>query len=430
MKEPAICSFRPSQNWSLRSKTHTTSLLRWLFFGIVFSQPAAGFALFPEFHGITEERRISVENPDRINSEYSSDYLTFLKPFNWERKFWRHPNAFDLSTGSLSGEEFQIRDRLKLHQDLIPDKLQFRFTYFAERDFEIDQTHQILELIYRFTPQWGISAYGETSFFKAEDDVGGALVFQPNKDSEHRLFHTWIDYSRNKRNREPDYFKDKPANFGAVGRHFHGDWFFQYALTYLPPFQWVFPDDSKLYESQSWKAQFEVQQQLTEISYWGLEIQADENFESEGPINSGTLTPKSLRRKRVLSRTEYQQGLGKYHIRFGSAYFYRDYKINNGRVLFRDVLPFAALGLPDRRYNQWIWQNEIGLETTFHQGEQTQPILAAPPQGDKVEMRFNWLTSFDFRDQGELVLVLTADIDEFGSGRTWEGGNAQFRFWF
>lgn len=434
MKALLICSFKPLLRWnwlikSVRVFSHPIKILVYLSCGLgALSSQAT--VLFPEFKSVLSSQADTVSVPTQINSEYSSDYLTYSKPFSWEKKFWSQANAFDLSTGSLSGEEFQVQDRLKLHQWLIEDKLQFRFTYFSQQDYETNQNHKILELVYKLHPLFAVSASGDVSFFKAEDDVSLAFLFQPNDKSEHRLFYSWIDYDRNKRNKEPDRFEQAPTKYGVVGRHFTGPWFFKYAFTYSPELIWNFPTNLRQYESQNYLASVHTQYEWDDETYLGIEILTDELFESESPLPTGTLTSKTIRRKRWMQRTEFTHLIDSYKLRWGLATYYREYKVNSDKLMFRDVLPYVGFILKPRPSENFTWDNELGLETTYHRGTQTAIIFADTPNDHRYEYRFNWRTTFDFKDQGELALIFTADLDEFGTGRTWEGGNAQFRFWF
>ena len=445
MKAQAICSFRPSLRWNLpikhqlrtlpaRRKTFVGFLSAPLFaLGVIITlagnAPANAFSLFPEFRGASEDSADAVESPDKINSEYSSDYLTFLKPFSWEKNFWANPNAFDLSTGSLSGEEFQIQDRLKLHQWILEGKLQFRFTYFAERDYEIDQDHKILELVYKPHPFWGLSLSGETSLYKAEDDLGVGLLFTPNEKSEHRLFYSWTDFSRNDRNTEPDRFLKEPVRYGTVGRHFEGPFFVSYAFTNAPQLKWDFPTDQREYVASDWLTEFEMQYDFESGQSFAIDVTFDESSELEAPTAGAPLIPKTVRRKRALARTETSLWWQAYRLRAGVAYFYRDYEINQDRVLFRDTLPYFGFGLKPKNFEQLVWQNELSVEATHFNPADSAKIVANAEK-ETGEYRLNWRTGFDFKKQGELALLLTFDLDEFGTGRTWEGGNAQFRFWF
>lgn len=401
-----------------------------LFLIATFSPAAFATYLFPEFQGLHRSQAEQLIGPDKINSEYSSDYLTFSKPFDWEREFWSHKNSFDLSTGSLSGEEFFIQDRLKIHQWLIEDKLQFRFTYFAERDFEVDQDHKVLELVYKLSPLLGVSVYGGTSLYKAEDDLGLALLYQPNRNSEHRLFHSWIDYDRNERNKQNDRFAESPTNFGLIGRQFEGNWFFKYGFNHAQKSIWDFPTNLRRFETQNYGAQAHIQYTWGDHYWLGAEVFHDDTYESESPLPTGSLTEKVVRRKRWMSRNEFTHRAGPYKLRWGLAYYYRDYRINKDRVLFRDLLPYWAIEFKAIKEQNFDWVNEVGLESTFHRGTQTANVLADAPKNYRQEYRLNWNNRFEFGTQAELALILTFDLDEFGSGRTWEGGNAQFRLLF
>lgn len=190
---------------------------------------AHAFDLFPEFQVLTEDEQSALDDTVAIDSEYQGDVTSYILPLHWESQFFRTQNPYQLAFGSLSNKLFLQHSRLSLQRSL-NDSLDFRFTYLLQRDQDIDQSHAYIELIKWLDRRFGVSAYGEPSHFKRENDVGVALLFRPGGRGlldpigghEIRVFHTWVDFTRNKHNNLPDFFREgrDPKVMGLVGRCF------------------------------------------------------------------------------------------------------------------------------------------------------------------------------------------------------------------
>jgi hypothetical protein len=176
--------------------------------------PALAWESLPEFQSLTEAEQEKFESPLDLETEYFSDVLAYQKPMSWEYLWLTHEQALDISVGSVSAQEFMMDNRLKIQPWLL-DELQFRFTHFEERSLERDSVHNMMELIY--WPQWwpgwvfkkmGIAFYGEPSLNKRENDTGVALFFKPHDRHEIRIFETYVDVTRLKRNNRSDTFAE------------------------------------------------------------------------------------------------------------------------------------------------------------------------------------------------------------------------------
>lgn len=202
----------------MRNRTEK-ALLHVLTAALLAASEAKAFDIFPEFHSLTEIEASGLDNSAIIDSEYQSDAITYMRPSPWDAEFHAAPMAYDLTFGSFNNTHFLHYDRLKLRKSLL-DTLEFRFTYFKERDFDTDQTHAILELVKRLTPAFSVSVYRQPSHFKRENDIGIALLVHLSETHEFRFFNTWVDFTRPEHNDRTDTFitGNEPIVIGFTDR--------------------------------------------------------------------------------------------------------------------------------------------------------------------------------------------------------------------
>lgn len=419
MKAPATCSFKPLLSKSFRGLNT-----------LVFA-----FVVFPEFQSFETRAGQGVGWPSQINSEYSSDVLTYQKPFNWESDFFSKKRAFDVSTGSLSSKEFFVSDRLRIHHELTQD-FEFRFTYFRQGDWELDQGGQFVELIYWISQRLGLSTYGQVFRAKANNDVGLALLYKTDEQSESRAYFTSIDFSRNERNSEPDRFTEKPVKYGFVSRHFLDAGFLQVWAHNEPrsklndPAQGNDSAQSNLMLSNlGWQAGLFWSPDQTRLWLPRIDVVYDRLNQTES--NQEQVKRVQFDQRRLQARLEWEHWFGPHRVRPGLAYFYREYSYSGASTFFRDELPYVWFLFKRSQRTEYTLDQELGLELTRSRGQFALEMTTDRPlERDRLETRLNYRSQFSLGDRGDLAVLLTFDLDEFGSGSTWEGGNVQFRAFF
>lgn len=399
---------------------------------------AAGWESLPEFVNLTEEEQASLDRPSLLGAEYESDLLTFTKRWDWEYALLSSANALELSWGSISPTEFLIDDRLKVRAPL-NDFLEFRFTYLNERNFERENFHTVTELIFRPMRKLGVSLYGDPSFRKRKNDVGLALLFNPTERHEIRLFNTWVDVTRIKRNDQPDTFirPNIPYARGVVGRIWSDPEkkqreFLEYAIRYEPKTKWLFPDEGYLYEYWKWFASLYGSNPLAQPIFnthlrLNLRIQVDRKFESRTPESGSMVEAQGRRTDRalILFRTVFSDATVDPSLEVvpGLEYAYRKWIARTAVATYHDFLPHIWLRLPRSGF-------EFGYEFTSHQTSGPRGFLARNDFDDKLQHRFNLGYEIGFSEKASLRLLATFDLDEFGTNDTWEGGSSQFQLRF
>ncbi len=445
--------------------------LCWLFgtlFILLSGERSWGFDRFPEFHALQEDEALRFDRSILIDSEYQSDVLTYIAPLAWDADFFAQARAFDLTFGSLSNRHFLEQQRLRIDQPLT-DSLSFRFTYFQQRDLEIDQRHAVIELVQQLIPKFAISVYGEPSHYKRENDFGVALLYRPSVDHEIRVFHTWVDFTRGEHNDRPDSFVkgSEPRSFGIVGRCYdclgpgreegsaiNGEpngtkrdrTYVEYFARRETPVLWHFPIEGTEYTYDLWSAGLSARwapQELARV-FINARLQHSKKFESEAPLSNASSTQRaSLVRDvtEVIVSSEFPSGESRFRLEPGVAWVHRTWRGDQEQLLdHRNLLPFIWLRTEAfQRAGSLRDQVELGYETTFFSSQNSPgsatsplPLAAIGLKPWSVEHRLNCRYIFALGERASLSITATADIDvAFGSeGGLFEGGQGQFRLVF
>lgn len=391
------------------------------------------FESFPEFQSLNPS--LEMGGPENFNSEYSSDALAFTKPYDWQYQWISHSKAFDLSVGSLSATRFLMNNRLKVYEKLT-EKLEFRFSYMDLANYEDESQHAILEFVYWPWQSLGLSFYGGPSTRKSEDDIGAALLVAFDPHHVVRVFFTAVDFSRNERNTKSDRFEDSPYSVGFVGRAWSPfasgrSNFVQYYFRYEGETRWRFPDENKELFYYRRRAGLALRQRVLMPSYVHLDLEWDRRKESYIDLNGNALTdPKGWKRDQIQTLAQWEQTVSSHGKWIGGVK-----RVDRmwtlpflGTLRQVDWLPHLWWEWPfERSWGQDSWS--LGYEATQHR---TKGDTEYGPAHDKSqwEQRANLVYEFGFKEKASLRLLFSFDLDRFGTGETWEGGNGQFSMWF
>lgn len=413
-----------------------------LFFCAFFFLPTFTFAFEwnPEFESLSEKEQEDLDHPERINGEYQSDLVSYEKPWNWHYRWIANPRVLDTSIGSISPSEFRLDQRLKLSSQLA-DPLGVRVFYRDDRTYEHTSQHFLFDLIFWPWPSLGVSAFFEPSFDKREDDVGFALLLKPEDRHEIRVFYTYVDFTRPKRSNRPDRFikPSLPRTFGFVGRLWSdptsdpdGE-FIEYAFRKETKTRWNFPVEQ--YEYDYWKAagSFAFRKKLDLDFYLNGKFQFDTKLETRFPTSSSSsISSEGVKTQRALTWLIADfKGLGPFEnwdISPGIVLSRRHWNTNAGQIRQWDITPHSWFFIPAFGHEPQQDRFGVGVDFTWHQA--VQDSLAQASLGKKWEGRLNLAYEFRFKNQGVLRLLAGADLDEFGTSKTWEGGCGQLEFLF
>lgn len=388
----------------------------------------------PEFQSLTEEEQAIFEAPTDLGAEYQSDVMTYTKWARWEHTWLSHPHALDANIGSTGTRHFLIDDRLKVNESL-SEHVEFRFTYLEERNRERDSTHHILELVFWPWKLLGISLYGEPTLYKRNDDTGIALLARPSEHHEIRIFNTFVDVTRLRRNDRNDTYviPDLPYSRGLVGRWWSAssEEFFEYAARQETKTRWLFPDDGYEYRYWKWFASFFGRVEAAHELFLNGRFQVDRKFESRDPGEAWVTT-----RLFIIAQSEWL-GIGpwkRWDLLFGLNYAARLWDTSLGLVRYRDFLPHLWLKLPTFGEEPFEDHFLIGFDSGWHR-ETGEPTLISPSDPSSLhdgsmDYRLNLEYEFNFGEKGKLRLIASGDLDKMFTRESWEGGSGQFQLLF
>ncbi|MGE4130426.1 MAG: hypothetical protein AB7F86_02245 [Bdellovibrionales bacterium] len=383
---------------------------------LAFAFPSSGHRFV-----LTESSQIRLDTADSWNSEVSSDFIQYQRPLVMEGVYLQQPQIYDLSVGSLSGQQFLFYQRLKMEKNLL-DALKFKIDWRWERDYEMDRQTLPIELEARLTPEFSIGAFSELSYHKAEDDVGVAFYWRPTAQWEQQASVEFGDFQRNERNVQPDRWSRAPVAYVLSSLHRPGQEstpdFDRLEVFYQP----------KTVRSQSGSPQTTLALQSVSVATLrsvarflslGGRVYAEEAY-SEDHSNS-----LIRRRQRILAQAQSGFTTGRYRLEPGVNYFYRESRTNHETDIRRELLPSLNFYLPDQTRSWGFLKWQITYDVNFYDQDSTRYY-----DQRKIEHRLGVKSGFQFRHGGELTLLMGFDVDQFGTSRTWEGGAGQFQVSF
>ena len=400
------------------------------------------FESMPEFQSLTEADFPLFEGPNRLTPEYQSDILSYLKPDSYEYEWLTHRLAVDGTAGSTGAKHFMIDHRAKIRADFTQD-LEFRFTYTDEGNQEREGTHHIFELIGWPTSFLGLSVYGEATLYKREDDTGLAIIARPQANHEIRVFNTFVDVARLKRNDRPDTFDSNhlPYARGLVGRWWRPPStdselpgrrdFLEYSFRYEPKAIWVFPVEKLDYTYWKIFASLWARRQMSEHWSLGIRAQWDRKFEGKIPRPGGTIAAEGWTTDRTFVRTEavVRDPLDfASELESGILFAKRNWKTGDGHAQYLDWLPYATLMIPMFQRGQDHDRLGVGYDLTWHRSEGAIAMFyGAEERQNTLQNRLNITYDFKFKKNLALRALISGDIDELGTRHSWEGGNVLLR---
>lgn len=365
------------------------------------------FYLSPPARGFEGVNSIEVTTSTRYDSEVESDYLTYRRiPCHFQSALRRSNNFFCASAGSLGSKRFLTDVDFTFAHDFT-DHFTFRFHGFQKQDFSTDSSGQVAELFYRMNSSQSLGIHGQFDSFKAEDDIGMSYNFHfPTTWA--RLELNAYDYSRNRRNEEEDRFKEEPYSVTATVLKEHADQVYYLNVHIEPEFRWEDPAQAlTVKRSRHWVEAF------VNGPYGFYFVQSRQNLTH---VNQGYEDEKLLR---LHGEKQVGQVLG------GLRGVRRSWKTGDGRLVHYDLLPFVWY-----RPHQLLRNFEFGYEFTWHRSYGHDELRSQSDDSSTLEHRLNMAWDVLRSESGYFRLLFTFDLDQFGSGETWEGGSGQLAFTF
>lgn len=398
---------------------------------------AVGFDAVPEYRHGRRDLPIQ-ETIDKIDAEYSSDFLQYqlLKPQDQLmpasssteslRRWLTGHDVYQFSVGSLSNKNFLVEQRLRLTRPLA-GPVEFRLTWFEESDWDENQKDFYWELRHQWHQPWKFFLFGNVAYEKSENDVGFGAEVGANGRSLWRASLMLPDFQRNQRSSDGTKWHRPPQVWSVTGHHLTKDDHVRYYARYEPPSILLNHTDDAQNEFEKMTLGLAARQSLN-AHVWHYQI----HFDTKKELNRGISNPDP--------QTEYQSqrtwltihrsfDLYERFLSAGLAAHYRVFNKNSLRASFQDLVPNLWIYSHAHEHSDWSHQYAAGVDATFHALKNPDQLLSDNDR-QSLEGRLNFKYIFNFENRGSLSFLLSADIDEMGSSRTWEGGAAQMDLLF
>jgi hypothetical protein len=355
----------------------------------------------------------------KIDAEYTSDILTYSFSPEEEVNFQQSDKKLIMSLGSLSRREFMKDARLKIKHAL-SEKLDFKYNYVEQKDFENTQNHSVIELVYKPFQKFHASIFADLDFAKVNNNVGFSFSYLPQLNHEIKFFLNMVQYDRNKRNHKDDRFEKKPYTFGFVGRYHRPKYgltkYFEYGFLNETNTEWVFPTEDARFNYRRWMGTLRFLNPLSEKETLAIFLQSDHRSDQAEIISTSNPT-SSLDLKRNQLQVNYRNNsFENFDWEAGSYIVRRDVALLDVEKKMLDVVPYAIVHFNRDLDASGYWS--FGYDVDINQ---TKIYEADSTDKTKLNHRGNIYWTARFRGNAYLKLAATLDVDDI----SWEGGNGQ-----
>jgi hypothetical protein len=416
---------------------------------------AEAFETDPEFRSLSESESFLIDQPARLDSESTSDLMTYWLPADWiSRTLWfagetqESRSFYQNSTGSLSGNFFYINERARIEAPL-PRFGLFRAHLLKDRDMERDETRVLPEIFWQLGSWLWLSSYAEMSKSKRENDLGVALTGQwaspPERTlTEVRLSITWVDFVRGERSDRPERFRPgrEPQVWTALARH-RREWAaLETGLRLERATELENPESLQLFWFERRLAWLIATGQIQGDTGWSWSLRAQWDRQRRQLDNLATAQTSGGWRERL----QILASLGRaaefwqepFAFEFWAGSFDREWRMSDTPV------PLSTAEAERRVYGQsavhlaaqlrWlgreIWRPEAGLEGALFRDRGDARLGPSDRREQATELRLNLRSNWVWSADTELGFALTFDIDRFGQAAMFEGGQGRFHLSF
>ncbi len=385
------------------------------------------WAHFPEYGHYSRSEQNEILRPRLLDSEYQSDKLTFMNPISFYGDWLSQDQVFQYSAGSLGPSRFLSQGRFKFKKE-IADHMYFQLSYFENGNFEENRQNLVFEFSYDILSWFNLSIYGQPATLKKDDTVGLATTINFDQSSL-RLFYTWVHLTHNKRSEDQDEYLKSPASYGLVWRFLKEDHSFtEFFIRHDQKLEQFFTQNSRLYGFENTVLGLTQRKLLSQRGHhlqWQLDLR--EAFESDNTFTDNGIERWDLKSLSLLVQYENKDLLIDW---FGIKKVYNHWSSVSGDVIQNDILPHAWMTVIQSPKESWASDFKLGYEMTWHRGRGDPLLRGGRDPEEEFEHRANLRYDLRFSKTSNLYILLTFDIDRFGTGETWEGGGMQFTSYF
>lgn len=376
---------------------------------MAFSALGSEFYHSPNFRGFNDIENFKTTTSKYYDSETESDILTY-SPINCgrQRLLSQATDFFCTSNGSLGSKRFLTDSYFILTEPLLPKTL-FRLHWVQNQDFSEDTQALAPELLFSLSDKNSIGVHGQVDSQKSKDDVGISYNLSLD-DFWMRTEVTAIDFSRNERNENSDRFSQNPFTASLMTLKKVGDDLYSLNFHIEPQFVWKESNGKTVSRTRSWTAlTLSKDKSIYTLDYVRSFLEINADFEDH-----------------TLLRGHWQMGLEQWTP--GLRLVQKTWSEPNGTLIQYDALPFVWY-----RPMETLKAFDFGYEFTIHHSQDRRTSVVYGNK-TKIENRGNvaW-TAIETKTatkKANLKFLFTFDLDQLGSGETWEGGNGQFTLFF
>lgn len=358
------------------------------------------------------------------DSEAESDRLAYTKPLQWNNRWLRARNAFDLSAGSLSSYHLLTDTRLRMETDFSP-AWRFRAVHVSYEDREEKSEHLSLSVLRVLSPTLAVGLTGETRYTKSDSDMGVTAEGRV-ADLQWRVVATAVDVPRGRHSEGDDRFERRPFAFAARASWLPEalpDAFGTAVVQLVTPSVRTGSVDGVSFRLEERSVRLLVQGVVPVGNGASLEghleglraVTAEENCDE---CAAGRFEAERVRWIGDLGGRLESETTG---FQVGGRWAHRFVGRQGQHAWVDDLLPFG-----------WAWWRDaqqkvsLGGETTRHH-ERGDARPGWDPAGTRWEGRLNLRYEYRWGADTEITALASFDLDDVGRQGTFEGGNVQFR---
>lgn len=392
---------------------------------------AFAFELWPELQFFDTREADEIERPSRFDGPFYSDMRSFQRRLENEAAWWSEDNVYYGSVGSLDAFRFMTEERLRVRHKF-SERTRVGVLFVNQRDFYFSSRNLLLELSRRVGERMTFSLYGNFRSEKNDLDVGGTLAYRLSDESTITAGYFLPDFSYNKRNRESGKFDVAPVTYFVSHKMQTVSSRTETFYRYEPALNWrLIPEDQRYFFSKQILG-FRHFRRSQDGSINTFQADIEDKFELKSLLSDFS-DNEYWRMQRAKLEYARLPGGGSNWVpyRFGLRAISTRWETNDrSKVEQHTALPFFEYRYkvgPKRR------NDTLGVEysAALHWDKDLDNAAFRSDHDQTIDHRAN--ISYDFiypQSGGRISLMVTVDLDRFGTGNTWNGGAGQAQFSF